>query len=200
MGAPVPVRDEVSKRLPGEGEPRAASSATTELIGLTEAFCATESLPAQTKRITELFSAIWNRANDHAFTAGLEAWVEALEQDPELRSHFQKSWQSMVAKLDSVSFFAESGLPAQKALLAETTRRVFQRLLPSAREDTDTARLFAVTFASPRAAKRFGDIDGELFARFAAILWDPQGLAAFPHRFRVIALGMIQRRIQQQLR
>jgi len=185
MGAPVPVRDEVSKRLPGEGEPRAeepraASSATTELIGLTEAFCAAESLPAQTKSITELFSAIWNRANDHAFTAGLEAWVEALEQDPELHSYFQKSWQSMVAKLDSVSFFAESGLPAQKALLAETTRRVFQRLLPSAREDTDTARLFAVTFASPRAAKRFGDIDGELFARFAAILWDPQGLAAFP--------------------
>ena len=77
MAAPVPVRDEVSKRLPGEGEPRTTSSATAELIELTEAFCAAQSLPAQTKNITELFSAIWNRSNDHAFTAGLEAWVEA---------------------------------------------------------------------------------------------------------------------------
>src|SRR5271165_411998 len=180
MAAPVPVRDEVSKRLPGEGEPRATSSATAELIELTEAFCAAGTLPAQTKSITELFSAVWNRSNDHAFTAGLEAWVELLEQHTELRSRFQNSWQSMVAQLDSVSFFAESGLPAQKALFAETTRRLFQRLLPSAREETDTARLFAVTFASPRAARRFVDIDGELFARLAAILWDPQGLAAFP--------------------
>jgi site-specific recombinase len=189
MAVPVPVRNEV-KRLPGEGEPpvgepgegepRATSSATAELIELTQAFCGADTLPVQTESITDLFSAIWNRSNDHAFTAGLDAWVEILEQDAELRSRFQKSWQSMVAQLDSVSFFAESGLPAQKALLAETSRRIFQRLLPSAREDTDTARLFAVTFASPRAAKRFVDIDGELFARLAAILWDLRGMAAFP--------------------
>jgi len=179
MAAPVTVRDKRRKLWPGDGRD-GFSRATAELIELTKAFCAADTLPAQTQSITRLFSAIWKRSNDQAFTAGLVAWVEVLEQDAELRSRLQKSWHAMVAQLDSVSFFAESGLPAQKALLAETTRRIFERLLPSAREETDTARIFAVTFTSQRAADRFVGIDGELFARLAAILWDPQGLAAFP--------------------
>lgn len=86
----------------------------------------------------------------------------------------------MLCSLKSVSLLAETGLPAQHALLPEINRRLFQRLLPSPRGDADATRIFAAVFASPRVVERFLDVEPELFARLAAILWDAQGLGAFP--------------------
>lgn len=144
----------------------------------TETFCAATTFTAQTRRLIELFSGIWLQPSERAFTSALITWLRLLEQDAGLRSRFQQGWQAVLASLDSVSFFAETGLPAEHALLPETTRRLFQRLLPSAREETDTARLFAAVFHSPRAVQRFLDIEDAQFARLSAILWD--GLS-FPH-------------------
>ena len=139
MATPVPIRDEVRRRLPGEGEPGAGEPRERtprpfegdRRVDRADGSILRRTYPSHPN--TEhywLFSAIWIRSNEHAFTAGLETWVAVLEQDEELRSRFQKSWQSMVAKLDSVSFFAESGLPDQKALLAETTAGFFSDCCP----------------------------------------------------------------------
>jgi site-specific recombinase len=151
------------------------------LRAYTEAVCAATTFVSQTRRLIELFAGIWLQPSNRAFKSGLTCWVGMLEEDSDLRSRFQLTWKSMADSLNSVSLFAEAGLPAQHALLPEITRRLFQRLLPSPREDTDTARLFAAVFGSPRAAQRFLDVDGALFTRLATILWDEQGLAAFPH-------------------
>jgi site-specific recombinase len=147
----------------------------------TEAVCAATTFVNQTRRLIELFAGIWLQPSNRAFKSSLTGWVEMLEQDSDLRSRFQLTWKSMVDSLNSVSLFAEAGLPAQHALLPEITRRLFQRLLPPPREDSDTARLFAAVFGSPRAAQRFLDVDGQLFTRLAALLWNEQGLVAFPH-------------------
>jgi site-specific recombinase len=146
----------------------------------TDAFCAATSLCDQTTRLVELFAGIWLPTSNRAFQLFSTRWVTMLEQDASLRVRFQKAWQLTVAALDSVGLFAEAGLPAQQALLGETIRRIFRRFLPMAREEADTGRLFASVFASARAVQRFVDMDDELFSRFAAILWDQQGLAAFP--------------------
>lgn len=152
----------------------------TTLRRRTEAFCAATTYAIQSRLLVELFASIWMQPSDRIFQIALVRWVHMLEEDPDLRGRFQQAWHSVLGSLDSVSFFAETGIPAQHALLPETTRRVFQRMLPSAREDTDTARLFAAVFASSRAAQRFVDLESTLFTRLAAILWDSQGLAAFP--------------------
>jgi site-specific recombinase len=145
----------------------------------TESFCAATTYAVQSRLLVELFASIWMQPSDRIFQIGLARWVHMLEEDPDLCGRFQQAWRSVLGTLDSVSFFAETGIPAQHALLPETTRRVFQRLLPSAREDTDTARLFAAVFASSRAAQRFVELESTLFTRLTTILWDPQGLAAF---------------------
>jgi site-specific recombinase len=160
--------------------PGNASRPSEKLVDLTVAFCGGGQLPEQTRRITEIFSSLWRRSSERKFTAGLNSWVGFLERNPELLSRFHDAWQSMLTGMDSVSFFGEAGLPAQNALLAETTRRFCQRLLPSAREETDTARIFTAVFASPRAVKRFLDLDPVLFARLVGIFWDPRELDAFP--------------------
>jgi site-specific recombinase len=117
----------------------------------TDAFCVATTFRDQTTRLIELFAEMWLPSSDRAFQFALTRWVTMLEQDPSLRTRFRKAWQSTVASLDSVGLFAESGLPAQQALLSETLRRVFRRFLPMAREEADTGRLFASVFASPRA-------------------------------------------------
>jgi site-specific recombinase len=183
MAPPVSTRGSLinsphSERAP-DSAPRSAGKPPEELVDLTEAFCAASTLSGQMRRIAEIFSFLWDYS-DADFTTGIVAWVSFLEQDPQLCSRFHYTWQAMLAQLDSVSFFAEAGLPVQTALLPETARRIFQRVLPAARDETDTARIFTAVFASPHAVKRFLDLDPATFARLAVIFWDPRGLDAFP--------------------
>src|SRR5579862_3471605 len=151
-----------------------------ELVDLTVAFCGGGPLAAQTRRIIEILSLLWSRSSDEKFEAGLANWVSFVEQNDELATCFRASWQTMFTELNSVSFFGESGVPVESALLPETTRRLFQRLLPSAREESDAARIFTAVFASPRSVKRFLELDPEIFARLIAIFWDPRGFEVFP--------------------
>ena len=159
------------------------ASARTEaaLRRQTEAFCAASTLASQTGSLIELFSGIWLQGSERVFQARLICWMSILEQDPDLRSRFQQGCRATLSSLDSVSLFAEAGIPAQHALIREITSRLFQHWLPPPRAETDTARLFTAVFHSRRAVQRFLDMDAALFARLAAIFWSTEGLAACPH-------------------
>jgi site-specific recombinase len=166
---------------PGSGGTEVSPRTVALLRGETEAFCAATSLVSQSGSFIELFSAIWLQRSERAFQALLGSWLGMLEQDASLRSRFQQGWKSMLGSLDSVSFFAEAGIPAQHALFREITSRLFQRWMPPPREDDDTARLFAAVFSSSRAVQRFLNMDAARFARLAANIWSEEGLAAYPH-------------------
>ena len=157
-------------------------SARTEAEQLrqTEAFCAAITLAGQTQILIELFSSIWHQSSEREFQSRLLSWITQMEQDPELRKQFQRACQSMLGGLDSVSLFAEAGIPAQHALLREITSRLFQHWLPPPRPETDTARLFAAVFGSERSVDRFLTLDSQLFNRLAAIFWCEDGLDAYP--------------------
>src|ERR1700678_3897586 len=166
---------------PGSGGTEVSPRTVALLRGETEAFCAATSLVSQSGSLIELFSAIWLQRSERAFQALLSSWLGMLEQDAGLRSRFQQGWKSMLGSLDSVSFFAEAGIPAQHALFREITSRFFQRWLPAPRQEDDTARLFAGVFCSSRTVERFLDMDEALFARLVANLWSAEGRAAYPH-------------------
>src|SRR5271154_536347 len=138
-----------------QSEAQRSSRTMAALRGQTEAFCAATSLVNQTDCLIELFSGIWQQRSARAYQSRLVAWVGMLEQDHDLRSRFQQGWKSMLGSLDSVSFFAETGIPAQHALFREITSRLFERWLPPPREEDDTGRLFAGVFHSTRAVQRF---------------------------------------------
>ena len=167
-----------SSGQPGNGE--ASFRAAAELRVQTEAFCAATTLASQTDCLIELFSGIWQQRSERAYQSRLICWLGMVEQDHDLRSCFQKGWKSTLGSLDSVSLFAEAGIPAQHALFREITSRAFQRWLPAPRQEDDTTRLFAGVFCSTRAVQRFLDMDAALFARLVASLWSTEGLAAYP--------------------
>ena len=148
----------------------------------TEAFCAASTaLDSQTGCLIELFSDIWRRGSERAFQSRLMSWIGMLEQDADLRSRFQQGCRSMLGSLNSVSLFAEAGIPAQHALFREITSRVFQNWLPPPRAEEDTARLFTSVLCSTRGVERFLNLDEAVFARLAAIFWSAEGLDAYPH-------------------
>lgn len=161
---------------------RPAFTGTEEILRRrTELFATAATLSTQTRRATQLFAYIWTRPTDRAFIASLLRWIRLLEQDKQLREGFNVAWQSMLTELDSVQLFADAGLPARNALLPEAFRRLFQRLLPSAREDSDTARLFTAIFSTPESVDHFLNLDDTNFARLARILWPKGDVAAVAH-------------------
>lgn len=157
------------------------ASADMGLRERTEAFSDATTLSARTRRAAALFAYIWARPTDRGFSTSLLRWIRLLEQDKPLRDRFDLSWRLMLAELDSVSLFADAGLPARYALLPEAMRRIFQSLLPSAREESDTARLFTAVFSTPKSVDRFLTVDDTTFAHLARILWPRTGLDAVPH-------------------
>jgi len=149
-----------------------------ELYGLTRGFCEADSPSVRMRRATALFASIWGASSDRGFEVRLLRWIRMLEQDRELGECFARAWDEMLAGLDSVTLFAEAGLPGHHALPAELMGRVFQRLLPSARAETDTGRLFAEVFSSRTSVERFVEQQRFVFERLVRILWPRDRAAA----------------------
>jgi site-specific recombinase len=147
-----------------------SSRAHDELYRLTLNFCTADSLGTQTRRATQLFASIWTVSSDRAYVVRLLRWIRLLEQDQDLRERFQHTWNQMLGQLDAISLFAEAGLPGHHALPAEIMRRIFQRLLPSARKETDAGRLFAEIFPSADAVQRFAALQDFVFDRLLRLL------------------------------
>ncbi len=144
-----------------------------ELRARTRAFTAATTLDAQTTNFTRLFHSIWTGSNDRSFNLRLVSWVRMLEHDDLLRIDFQEAFQSMLGRLDSVALLAEAGLPRHHAVVSEGLRRLFDRVLPSAREVTDSSRLLVSLFAHSRDVERFVELPPPLFERLSLLLAPP---------------------------
>jgi site-specific recombinase len=67
--------------------------------------------------------------------------LSLLEADAALRVPFQKAFHVMLGETQAVGLFAEAGLHPRVSLWSEAARRVVERILPSARADTDLSKL-----------------------------------------------------------
>jgi site-specific recombinase len=162
------------------GGAQASPRTVAELRAQTEAFCAAGTLAGRADCLVELLDGIWSQRSQPAYQSRLVCWVKMLEENEELRARFRHGINDMLVALDSVSFFAEAGIPAQHALFREVTSRLFQHWLPAPRHETDTGRLFRAVFRSRRAVDRFLDLDSAVFARLASLFWSGDALVAYP--------------------
>ena len=118
------------------------------------------------KRITSLLGLIgWMRKkpSSAADLAGLAGFVEYLETGPERRSHFQTAFANLLSEMNCVPLFAEAGIPSDHSLISEVGLRISGRLLPSARELTDAAKVLVTLYPNQRTAQRFLATPPELF-------------------------------------
>jgi site-specific recombinase len=96
--------------------------------------------------------------------------LSLLEADVALRVPFQKAFHVMLGETQAVGLFAEAGLHPRESLWSEATRRVIERILPSARADEDLSKLLFRLHPDDGYSAGFLDWPEELFQRTVRVL------------------------------
>lgn len=165
----------------------ARSRLDEELRARTRSMALAKGLEDQTRSFELLFRVLWTASSEFPFLVRLVRWINLMEQDDLLRRGFQESFLSMLAGLYSVSLLSEAGLPMHHAIASEGVRRIVQRLLPSAREESDSSRLLILLFSGFRDLDRLRSLPDPVFERLYRVLWpaDPSaGVSATALRLR----------------
>jgi len=132
------------------------------------------------KRITALVRIVrWMRRDGHSVAdlAGLQGLVSYLETDADVRTRFQAAFGELLSEMSCVALFSEAGIPSDHSFLSEVGRRITGRLLPSARDTGDAAKLLVTLYPSEKTAKRLLSTRPELFRQLLEIITpvdDPQ--------------------------
>jgi site-specific recombinase len=148
-----------------------------ELLHLLKRFCRAATLSARRSAFVEVVR--WTRQGDGA-TGELTRLVQILdilEADLELCAPVQQSLGKLLAELDSLTLFAEAGLPSVHPFTTEIIRRLVGRVLPSARRDSDTAKLLSDLYSRESYVQRFTAQPPELFERTVSRLTPPDNPA-----------------------
>jgi len=136
-------------------------------------FCEAKTLR---KRITSLIGLVgWMRQASAAAAdlSGLPGFVEYLETNAEQRVRFQTAFAGLLLEMNCVSLFAEAGIPSDHSFVSEIGLRISGRLLPSAREQSDAAKVLVTLYPSERSARRFLATPPQLFQRLIAVVTPP---------------------------
>ncbi len=137
---------------------------------LVAAFCQAETLPSRRTGFVNIVR--WTRAGQRSRTGlpRLPSVVQLLESNAELRSEVQSALGKLLAEIDSLSLFAEAGLPSVHSFTTEVVQRLVGKLVPSARDDSDARKLLTDLYSSQLYAKQFAALTPELFQRIENVL------------------------------
>jgi site-specific recombinase len=140
---------------------------------LLEEFCEQSTLPSRLQHFSKLVQ--WVRSANKsssasARTKNLENVISLLEEDSSLRARFQNTFHALLGEAQTVSLIAEAGLHPRESLWSEAVRRIVERILPSAIEDSNLSKLVYRLHSDGRHIQGFLDERDELFGRLVRVL------------------------------
>jgi site-specific recombinase len=100
----------------------------------------------------------------------LEACLALIESQPELRQRLHQVVREILTQVRSLESFAEAGLHPREGLWSEAVRRLTQRILPSARDESDLSLLLLRLYPTSQALDRRIGLSDETFERVARAL------------------------------
>jgi site-specific recombinase len=173
--SPSAAAGQLQQPGPGSFEPQRVAPA--ELVRSVSDFCEARTIRKRTSALVGLLN--WTRRPEGstADLAGVPGLIEYLESSPDIRSRVQSVFAELLSEMNCVSLFAEAGIPSDNSFASEIPLRISARLLPSAREQSDAARLLVMMYPSRRTVQRFLDTPPELFQKLVNLLTpsdDPQ--------------------------
>jgi len=145
----------------------ARSQAIEELATRITRFVAARNLSTRLTAFVELKE--WT-ASGAGSPSRLETFLELMESQSDLRSLFQRATREILTEIRSVELFAEAGLHPREGLWTEALRRLTERILPSAREDTDLCKLVNRLYPTTDDIDRLIKRSDESFERIADVL------------------------------
>lgn len=144
-----------------------------ELVQLVDSFCEATTLRKRNQAITGIFDWMRKSPDSVADLSGLPGLVEYLEANAELRGRFQTAFADLLSQMDCIPLFAEAGIPSDHSFVSEVGYRIVGRLLPSAREQADAARLLVTLYPTRQNVQRFLASPPQLFQRLVAVVTPP---------------------------
>jgi site-specific recombinase len=156
---------------PGPSSPQPNSNpppVSSELAARVNAYCVASDLRQRYAALIRLTRWLRPAESDQKSDRTLESLVGYLEANPDVSLRFQASTAALLKELNSLSLFAEAGIPSDASFPAEIAQRLAARLLPSAREESDTSKLLVTLYSSKREVDHFLAIPPELFRRMSA--------------------------------
>jgi site-specific recombinase len=146
------------------------AKAPPELAALLRHFCEATTLHGRRSAFVQIVR--WTREeNDGAGELRqLALLLDVIESDAALQAAVRQSLGKLLAEIDSLALFAEIGLPSVHPFTTEIVRRLIGRVLPSARRDTDAAKLLMDLYTSEKYIHRFAAQPAELFERTVSVL------------------------------
>jgi site-specific recombinase len=145
----------------------------TNLVRILSEFCAQSNLNARIHHFVKLVE--WTRSETKSSSVSeqierLNELLSLLEEDAELRAQFQKAFHAMLGETQAVNLFAEAGLHPHESPWSEAIRRIVERVLPSAREDSDLSKLVYGLHRNDRYIHGFLEWPDDLFQRTVRVL------------------------------
>jgi site-specific recombinase len=168
-----------------------------ELVKGFDDFCDAKTLRKRNSALVGIVGWMRKQGGSGSELPAIASVVEYLENNPEVRPRFQTAFGELLSDLNCISLFAEAGIPSDHSLVSEIGQRISARLLPSAREQTDAAKLLVALYPNERSAQRFLASPPELFQRFVAVVTPPSDPEFAGHEYRDLqeALRLLASRI-----
>jgi site-specific recombinase len=165
----VPDLESIQNLFPPE---KRRTPSVRSLISILEKFIGASDLSTRLDAFVELKE--WVRTGAASPAANgmtrMETLLTLMESGRELRVLFQHGVREIITEVRSVDLFAEAGLHPRASLWTEAARRVMEELLPSARSDTDLAKLAFRLYPTSTAIEQLLALPDKTFERMARLL------------------------------
>ena len=168
-----------------------------ELVRCVNDFCDAKTLRKRTTSLIALVSWMRKPGSSSADMSGLGGFVEYLGRDSDIRGRFQTAFAELLSEMDCVALFSEAGIPSDHSFPSEVGHRISARVLPSARDQSDAAKLLVTLYPTQKSAHSFLETPPELFQRLINALVLPDGghFAAREHTDLQEALRILASRV-----
>jgi site-specific recombinase len=163
------VREVVLNALPADTR---SSAAAREVAADLADFISTDNLAIRLNAFVALKE--WTTADlpspNSRDTTRLRTMLTLMDSNDVLCAGFQRAISKILHEVRSVTLFAEAGLHPREGLWSEAARRLVRHILPSAREDTDLAKLVSRLYPTDQSIERLVNLPDEVFERIVRIL------------------------------
>ena len=111
-----------------------------------------------------------DKTSTQAAVARVQAFIEAVQKQPELQARLQAWWQTLLQTVDITPLLADFGFAPRTAFVSELTERLRRKLLPGTPETTDASELFPLVASARFDAQWMSALEESQIEQLATLL------------------------------
>lgn len=111
-----------------------------------------------------------DQTSTEAAVARVQAFIDAVQLQPELQGRLQAWWQTLLQTVDITTLLADFGFAPRTAFVSELAERVRRKLLPSTPETVDASELLPLVAPTRFDAQWMGALDEPKISQLVRLL------------------------------